>query len=47
VKWNKTSYQQRADLLHKVATFMRANNTSKTITLEMGKLLPKQKEKSI
>ncbi|MFT6731575.1 MAG: succinate-semialdehyde dehydrogenase/glutarate-semialdehyde dehydrogenase [Glaciecola sp.] len=41
VKWNKTSYQQRADLLHKVATLLRAKKTTlaKTITLEMGKLL--------
>jgi succinate-semialdehyde dehydrogenase/glutarate-semialdehyde dehydrogenase len=41
VDWKKTSYQQRADLLHKVATLMRAKKTTlaKTITLEMGKLL--------
>ncbi|MBQ0788763.1 MAG: NAD-dependent succinate-semialdehyde dehydrogenase [Oceanihabitans sp.] len=39
--WKKTSYQQRADLLHKVATLMRIKKTelAKTITLEMGKLL--------
>jgi succinate-semialdehyde dehydrogenase/glutarate-semialdehyde dehydrogenase len=39
--WKETSYQQRADLLHKVATLMRVKKSSlaKTITLEMGKLL--------
>ena len=39
--WKKTSYQQRADLLHKVATLMRNKKSelAKTITLEMGKLL--------
>lgn len=39
--WKETSYQQRADLLRKVATLMRAKKTAlaKTITLEMGKLL--------
>jgi succinate-semialdehyde dehydrogenase/glutarate-semialdehyde dehydrogenase len=39
--WKETSYQRRADLLHKVATLMRAKKTAlaKTITLEMGKLL--------
>lgn len=39
--WKETSYQQRADLLHKVATLMRIKKTelAKTITLEMGKLL--------
>ncbi len=41
VDWKETSYQQRADLLHKVATLMRVKKTAlaKTITLEMGKLL--------
>lgn len=39
--WKETSYQHRADLLHKVATLMRVKKSelSKTITLEMGKLL--------
>jgi succinate-semialdehyde dehydrogenase / glutarate-semialdehyde dehydrogenase len=39
--WKETSYQQRADLLHKVATLMRIKKSelAKTITLEMGKLL--------
>jgi succinate-semialdehyde dehydrogenase/glutarate-semialdehyde dehydrogenase len=39
--WKETSYQQRADLLHKVATLMRVKKSSlaETITLEMGKLL--------
>ncbi|MDI1322711.1 MAG: NAD-dependent succinate-semialdehyde dehydrogenase [Algoriphagus sp.] len=39
--WKKTSYKQRADLLHKVASLMRARKKSlaKTITLEMGKLI--------
>jgi succinate-semialdehyde dehydrogenase/glutarate-semialdehyde dehydrogenase len=39
--WKETSYQQRADLLHKVASLMRIKKSSlaKTITLEMGKLL--------
>jgi len=39
--WKETSYQQRADLLHKVATLMRVKKSelAKTITLEMGKLL--------
>ncbi|MBK5214438.1 MAG: NAD-dependent succinate-semialdehyde dehydrogenase [Flavobacteriaceae bacterium] len=39
--WKGTSYQQRADLLHKVATLMRIKKSAlaKTITLEMGKLL--------
>jgi succinate-semialdehyde dehydrogenase/glutarate-semialdehyde dehydrogenase len=39
--WKETSYQQRADLLHKVAALMRIKKTelAKTITLEMGKLL--------
>ncbi|WP_339880988.1 NAD-dependent succinate-semialdehyde dehydrogenase [uncultured Algoriphagus sp.] len=39
--WKETSYQQRADLLHKVAKIMRLKKSelAKTITLEMGKLL--------
>lgn len=39
--WRKTSYKQRADLLHKVAALMRENKTSlaKLITLEMGKII--------
>ncbi len=39
--WKETSYQQRADLLHKVATLMRVKKSelAKTITLEMGKLI--------
>jgi succinate-semialdehyde dehydrogenase / glutarate-semialdehyde dehydrogenase len=39
--WKSSSYQHRADLLHKVATLMRAKRLelAKTITLEMGKLL--------
>ena len=39
--WKETSYHQRADLLHKVATLMRIKKSelAKTITLEMGKLL--------
>jgi succinate-semialdehyde dehydrogenase/glutarate-semialdehyde dehydrogenase len=39
--WKETSYQQRADLLHKVAMLMRIKKSelAKTITLEMGKLL--------
>jgi len=39
--WKETSYQQRADLLHKVAKLMRSKKSelAKTITLEMGKLL--------
>lgn len=39
--WKETSYQQRADLLHKVAKIMRIKKSelAKTITLEMGKLL--------
>lgn len=38
--WKKTSYQQRADLLHKVASLMRKekDTLAKLITLEMGKL---------
>jgi succinate-semialdehyde dehydrogenase/glutarate-semialdehyde dehydrogenase len=40
-KWKETSYQKRADLLHKVAALMRNKKSelAKTITLEMGKLL--------
>ena len=39
--WKETSYQKRADLLHKVATLMRDKKSAlaETITLEMGKLL--------
>jgi succinate-semialdehyde dehydrogenase/glutarate-semialdehyde dehydrogenase len=39
--WKETSYQQRANLLHKVAKLMRNKKSelAKTITLEMGKLL--------
>jgi len=39
--WKKTSYEQRADLLHKVASLMRQekDTLAKLITLEMGKLL--------
>jgi succinate-semialdehyde dehydrogenase / glutarate-semialdehyde dehydrogenase len=39
--WKKTSYQQRAAILHKVATLMREKkeSLSKLITLEMGKLI--------
>jgi len=38
--WKKTSYEQRASLLHKVASLMRKekNMLAKLITLEMGKL---------
>lgn len=41
INWKETSYQQRADLLHKVAKLMRIKKSelAKTITLEMGKLL--------
>ena len=40
-EWKETSYQQRANLLHKVATLMRVRKSelAKTITLEMGKLI--------
>lgn len=40
-QWKETSYQNRADLLHKVATLMRVKKSelAKTITLEMGKIL--------
>ncbi len=39
--WKETDYLIRADLLHEVATLMRAkkNSLAKTITLEMGKLI--------
>ena len=39
--WRKTTYKQRADLLHKVAALMREKKDSlaKLITLEMGKLI--------
>lgn len=39
--WRKTTYKQRADLLHKVAALMREKKESlaKLITLEMGKLI--------
>ena len=39
--WKQTSYQQRADLLRKVATLMRIKKSelAKTITLEMGKII--------
>lgn len=39
--WKETSYEHRANLLHKVATLMRVKKSelAKTITLEMGKLL--------
>lgn len=41
MSWKETSYQHRADLLHKVAMLMRVKKSelAKTITLEMGKLL--------
>lgn len=41
IKWKETSYKERADLLHRVATRMRIKKSdlAKTITLEMGKLL--------
>lgn len=39
--WRKTSYEKRADVLHKVAALMREKKTSlsKLITMEMGKLI--------
>ncbi|MDR3712052.1 MAG: NAD-dependent succinate-semialdehyde dehydrogenase [Puia sp.] len=39
--WRKTSYEQRAALLHKVATLMREKKETlaRIITLEMGKLI--------
>lgn len=41
VDWRKTTYEQRSDLLHKVADLMRKKkeSLSKLITLEMGKLI--------
>jgi succinate-semialdehyde dehydrogenase/glutarate-semialdehyde dehydrogenase len=41
VNWRVISYEDRANLLHKVATLMRVKKSAlaKTITLEMGKLL--------
>ncbi len=41
IEWKETTYKQRADLLHKVATLMRVKKSelAKTITLEMGKLI--------
>jgi succinate-semialdehyde dehydrogenase/glutarate-semialdehyde dehydrogenase len=46
--WKKTSYEERADLLHKVASLMRKkkDTLAKLITLEMGKLI-KQSEGEI
>ncbi len=40
-EWKETSYQKRADLLHKVATLMRIKKSelAKIITLEMGKVI--------
>jgi succinate-semialdehyde dehydrogenase / glutarate-semialdehyde dehydrogenase len=39
--WKKTTYPQRADLLHRVANLLRKNKASlaQLITLEMGKLI--------
>ena len=39
--WRKTTYKERADLLHKVASLMREQKKSlaKLITLEMGKII--------
>lgn len=39
--WKQTSYQQRAEILHKVAALMRdkKEHLAKIITLEMGKLI--------
>lgn len=39
--WKETSYEERANLLHKVATLMRNKKSvlAKTITLEMGKVI--------
>jgi succinate-semialdehyde dehydrogenase / glutarate-semialdehyde dehydrogenase len=41
VDWKKTTYAQRAELLHKVANLLRKNKQllAKLITLEMGKLI--------
>jgi len=46
--WKKTSYEERANLLHKVASLMRKkkDTLAKLITLEMGKLI-KQSEGEI
>ena len=43
--WRKTTYKQRADLLHKVAALMREKKESLAIliTLEMGKLISQAK----
>lgn len=40
-EWKKTSFSQRADLLHKVASLMRErkNDLAKLCTIEMGKVL--------
>ncbi|WP_296623633.1 NAD-dependent succinate-semialdehyde dehydrogenase [Marivirga sp.] len=40
-EWKETSYQERADLLHKVAILMRVKKSAlaKIITLEMGKVI--------
>ena len=40
-QWKKTSFAQRAELLHKVATIMRERKEElgKLCTIEMGKLL--------
>ena len=48
VNWKETSYQQRADLLNKVAKIIQIKKfeLAKTITLEMGKSFPKRKKKS-
>jgi succinate-semialdehyde dehydrogenase / glutarate-semialdehyde dehydrogenase len=39
--WKKTTYQERADLLHKIADLLRSKKEAlaKLVTLEMGKLL--------
>lgn len=39
--WKETSYEHRADLLHKVATFMKIKKSklAKTITLEIGEIM--------
>jgi succinate-semialdehyde dehydrogenase/glutarate-semialdehyde dehydrogenase len=43
--WKETSYQQRADLLHKVAKLMRIKKPelAKTITLEMENSCPSRR----
>lgn len=40
-KWRNTTFKQRADLMHQVASLMRAKKEplAKLITLEMGKLI--------